>query len=254
MAQLPGKPIKQLPLRKSSKPLRFIKKPQESSNGNEIWLLTLSDMLMLLLIFFVLLFALPFFQQSKPAQSRQLHDPAEQVKSVAAATDHAATQPVPAADSLQKEAVAALENDLLGMLGNQEDQQGVTVERRSQHVVLTFPEQIIFDSGQAQLKQSVMPILEKVASFIMNHPRLTVEIHGHTDDRPIHNKRYPSNWELSADRATQVAKTLVEMGIHPTMLSTRGFAEFHPIQNNTSDADRLKNRRVEIQFSLQQSL
>ena len=164
MAQLSGKPIKQLPLRKSSKPLRFIKKPQESSTGNEIWLLTLSDMLMLLLIFFVLLFALPFFQQSKPAQSRQ-QDPALQVQPVAAVTDHSVNQPVPAADSLQKEAVAALENDLLGMLGNQEGQQGVTVERRSQHVVLTFPEQIIFDSGQAQLNNLSCLFWKRLPSF-----------------------------------------------------------------------------------------
>lgn len=253
MPQLPEKSINQLHFRKSSKPLRFLRKPSETSTGNEIWLLTLSDLLMVLMIFFVLLFALPFAQQGTPVQARRLSPSAEQVKPVAAETYNRMTRPVSTLDSSRKEAVAVLENDLLGILGNKEDRQGVTVERHSQYIVLAFPEKIIFDSGQTQLKEAVGPVLKKVATFIMNHPELMVEIQGHTDDRPIHTQRYPSNWELSADRATQVAKTLVELGIHPTNLSTRGFGEYHPIQRNTSDADRLKNRRVEIQFSLLQS-
>jgi chemotaxis protein MotB len=67
---------------------------------------------------------------------------------------------------------------------------------------------------------------------------------------PIHNQRYPSNWELSADRATQVAKSLVQLGINPVKISAKGFGEYHPLYSNDSDAGRLKNRRVELQFSL----
>jgi chemotaxis protein MotB len=79
---------------------------------------------------------------------------------------------------------------------------------------------------------------------------LSVAVHGHTDDRPIHSRRYPSNWELSVDRATRVARALVGMGIEPARLSIRGFGEDRPLVANDSDENRMRNRRVEIQFSL----
>ena len=157
--------------------------------------------------------------------------------------------PVPAAQATPAvQADSSLESELLAILG--QEGQDVTVERRSTYIVLTFPERIIFDSGQAQLKLAVQPLLEKVAAVILNRPDLAVAIHGHTDDRPIHSRQYPSNWELSVDRATQVARTLVQMGIQPTKISIRGFGEDHPLVANDSSDNRLKNRRVEIQFSL----
>jgi chemotaxis protein MotB len=243
MLRLPENQQKQLNLQKSTKPMRLLKKAIEPVNSNEIWLLTLSDLLMLLMIFFVFLLAAPFVQSSKAAPSQPVALPVE--------------QPTPAAkpsikdspDSTNSQAVAALESDLTGILSDREGRQGVTVERRSQLIVVTFPEQILFDSGQAEMKTAVGPTLEKVAAFIISHPELSVEVQGHTDDRPIRNQRYPSNWELSADRATQVAKMLVERGVDPTKIATKGFGEYHPIVPNESDTDRLKNRRVEIQFS-----
>jgi len=245
MTETPRDPLRHLLLRKSTKPLRILGKASESNTSNEIWLLTLSDLLMLLLIFFVILFAMPFFQHSKSLTS----EPAAQAKAVAPAPERTTPPPESAADARQRE-VARLEDDLAAVVGSDEAGEGIVVERRAQHVVLTFSEQIMFDSGQARLKESVRPVLSKVADFIGRNPHLTVEIQGHTDDRPIHNKRYDSNWELSADRATQVAKMLVAMGIPPDKVSTRGFAEYRPVQSNASDADRLRNRRVEIQFSL----
>lgn len=246
MHKLPEHQHKVLPLQKSVKPLRLLQSGTESANSNEIWLLTLSDLLMLLMIFFVFLLAAPLVQAGKPAQSMAL--PVERATTVAAGPAVSTTP-----DLQDKQAVAKLEDDLHTLLGKREDQQGVTVERRSQFIVITFPEQILFDSGQAQMKTAAGPTLEKVAAFIINHPELSVEVRGHTDDQPIRSRRYPSNWELSADRATSVAKTLVELGANPEQVATKGFGEYHPVAPNVSDADRLKNRRVEIQFSFLQS-
>jgi chemotaxis protein MotB len=248
MPQLPEDSIRQLPIRKSTKPLRTIGKAKESGGtSNEIWLLTLSDLLMLLLIFFVLLFALPFFQrsiQSAPKPAAKTEPPV-----IPAVVQHAVPQ-TPVDMSSRNEKAASLAKDLAAVIVAENGRQEVTVERRFQNVVLIFPERIVFDSGKSDLKGSVRPILSKVAAFIAGHPGLLVEIQGHTDDRPIHNRRYASNWELSADRATQVAKALVAMGVTPEAVSTRGFAEYRPVRDNDSDEDRLKNRRVEIQFSL----
>jgi chemotaxis protein MotB len=223
------------PLKKAAGSQRFQRKSSQTDAGNEIWLLTLTDVFMLLMVCFVLLFGMSLQRQKETA--------------VTATPPAPAMIPVPAAQAPPAiQADSSLESELLAILG--QEGQDVTVERRSTYIVLTFPERIIFDSGQAQLKLAVQPLLEKVAAVILNRPDLAVAIHGHTDDRPIHSRQYPSNWELSVDRATQVARTLVQMGIQPTKISIRGFGEDHPLYANDSNDNRLKNRRVEIQFSL----
>jgi chemotaxis protein MotB len=224
-----------LPLKKAAGSKRFRRKSSQAEGGNEIWLLTLTDVFMLLMVCFVLLFGMSLQRQKETA--------------VAAAPPATAVTPIPAAQTPpESQASSSLESELLAILGH--DRQDVTVERRSTYIVLTFPERIMFDSGQAQVKVAVQPLLEKVAAVILNRPDVVVAIHGHTDDRPIHSRRYPSNWELSVDRATEVARALVQMGIQPTKLSIKGFGEDHPLVANDSDDNRLKNRRVEIQFSL----
>lgn len=244
---IPAHVQNQAPLKKEGNPRRLQKRSIPAETGNEIWLLTLSDLLMLLLIFFVLLFGLILHRQGQAVAQPPL--PANPVIPVSSAE----TQPSPPEaipGFSPTEAASSLESDLAGMFGDNQAEQGVTVERRFHSIVVTFPERIMFDSGLSQLKPTVQPLLEKVSVFILGHPDVSIEIHGHTDDRPISNQRYPSNWELSADRASQVAKALVQQGIHPQRLSIKGFGEYRPLHANDSDLNRLKNRRVELQFSL----
>jgi chemotaxis protein MotB len=250
LSKISDNPLNQVPLKKTVSPLRQLAKTAPAETGNEIWFLTLSDLLMLLLIFFVLLFGITLKQQD--TASAPPAPPVRQAPPIAVAKEQPVGQPVfskPAAD----DATATLASDLLGTIDDNQGLQGITVARHSQYVVMTLPEQIIFDSGQAQLKSAVLPKLEQVAVFIQNHPNLLVEIQGHTDNRPIANRRYPSNWELSADRATQVAKLLVQMGVNPKKISTKVFGKYHPLYSNDSDSERLKTRRVEMQFSLNSS-
>ncbi len=239
----------QVPLKRKGNPARFQKRPIPAETGNEIWLLTLSDLLMLLLVFFVLLFAVILHRQSQAVATPPPSAPPSPAVHTPLANAHP-SPPEAVPDTPPKEATASLETDLAGLLGESQNEQGVTVERRSHSIIVTFPERILFDSGRSQLKDSVQPQLEKVALFIQDHPDVSIEIHGHTDDRPISNQRFPSNWELSADRATRVAKALVRLGTDPARLSVRGFGEYRPLVANDSDLNRLKNRRVEIQFSL----
>ena len=244
MQKWPEDTQKQLPLRKSSKPLRHLKNGPEPVNSNEIWLLTLSDLLMLLMIFFVFMLAVPYANSSKP---RPLEAIASETKPPEPVVQAAEKKALGTSDD---QAVAKLEQDLQSALYGDGDAKGITIERRPHAVIMTFPEQILFDSGQAKLRPAAQPTLTTVAAFIASHPELSMEVQGHTDDRPIQNSRYPSNWELSADRATQVAKALVQLGADPVRIATKGLGEFHPVVSNESDEGRLKNRRVEIQFSL----
>jgi len=212
----------------------------EMDKGTDIWLITLSDLLMLLVIFFVILFSMELQKQAPNISAREesRKNPIEKQLSVQNKDPSMTNMP------------ASIEEDLTALLIREKGQQDVAIHRVANLVILTFPERIVFDPGQARLKSSAQTTLNKVASFIKERPNLVVEVQGHTDDRPINNTRYPSNWELSVDRATQVAKVLIGLGVNPTQFSVKGFGEYHSLYPNDSEENRLRNRRVEIQFSV----
>jgi len=107
---------------------------------------------------------------------------------------------------------------------------------------------LAFASGKAELRSAALPVLEKVATIALNQPTLNLEISGHADNRPIANEVYPSNWELSAARASRVARYLVEKGVHPSRLAVQGYASHKPRRPNSNVGDRMANRRVEIRL------
>ena len=225
--------------RKNARPLNF-QMTSEADKGNDIWLTTLSDLLMLLVIFFVILFSIELQKQALNVPGRT--DVKEQ--------HIEKRENTVLADSSIPNRTASIEKDLIAVLNSGIVRQDIAVKREANLVTLTFPERIVFDPGHAQLKSSARETLEKIAAFIKERPYLIIEVQGHTDDMPINNARYPSNWELSVDRATQVAKALIGMGLNPSQFSVKGFGEYRAIFPNDTDENRLKNRRVEIQFSI----
>ena len=237
----------QLPLKRTLRePLRPRDIRSRSEKGNDLWLLTLSDLLLILLIFFVLLFGMTL-----PQQPQEAHSPMPQVPaSTRSEETPVEIQPAQAPDLATGEVFASIETDIRAIIGNENGEEEVNITRRADHLVLTFPERIVFDPGRAQLKPSALSILEKVASLALAHPSFLLEVLGHTDDRSISTKRYPSNWELSVDRATQVVKALIGLGLDPAQISVKGFGEYRTLYPNDSNSNRRKNRRVEIQFSL----
>lgn len=220
-----------------------------TERGNEIWLITLSDLLMLLMIFFVVLFSLALQKQylaKKPVKASTA------TLSVSQVTDHVkkASSNAPSAAPTQQDNPTSLEKELVSALNSGNNPQGLFIRRTADLLTLTFPEKIIFDPGQAKLKSSSDDILNKVALFINSHNNLVVEVQGYTDDTPISSTQYPSNWELSVDRATQVARSLIARGTNPTQISVKGFGEYHPLVPNRSVEEKQLNRRVEIQFTI----
>ena len=229
-----------LPLKRTNPPPPRSQINAETYKGTDIWLITLSDLLMLLVIFFVILFSMEL-QKHAPNISARVESKENQIDKKVSAIN---TDPSLLSTS------ASIEKDLIAILNREKGQQEITIKRVANLVTLTFPERIVFDPGHAQLKPSAQTTLDKVASFIKERPYLIVEVQGHTDDQPINNTRYPSNWELSVDRATQVAKALIGLGVNPSRFSVKGFGEYHSLYPNDSDENRFKNRRVEIQFSI----
>lgn len=105
---------------------------------------------------------------------------------------------------------------------------------------------LMFDLGKADLKPEYTTFLNKLAQIIATN-NFKIEVAGHTDDFPVSNPVYPTNWELSSARAAQVARFLIQAGkLEPARFSVIGFSSYHPTAPNTSLENRTRNRRVEI--------
>jgi len=122
----------------------------------------------------------------------------------------------------------------------------LTIGLREGRMVLQMPNDVLFDTGSATVKASGMATLKQVAAVLKSVTDRHFQVAGHTDNVPIKNSRYASNWELSTERAVDVVRVLMEQGLRPTVLSAAGYGEFAPIFSNDIAESRAKNRRVEI--------
>lgn len=117
---------------------------------------------------------------------------------------------------------------------------------RNGRLVIQLPNDVLFDSGQTAIKPAGRDALLQVATVLATVPGRTFQVAGHTDNVPIQNSRFPSNWELSTARAVEVVKLLVAQGVAPGELSAAGYGEFDPVASNDAPDARAKNRRIEI--------
>ena len=107
-------------------------------------------------------------------------------------------------------------------------------------------EQMFFDSGRADLKDTGKTVLKKVSEALKGYDDKVIRVVGHTDNVPIKTRVFPSNWELSVARATTVVRYLQETGIPPDRMIASGRAEYQPVAENDTPDGRKKNRRIEI--------
>lgn len=122
---------------------------------------------------------------------------------------------------------------------------GISTSFTSQGIYITLDDDLLFDSGSADINPNGYPVLNRIVTAT-GKPQYSVRIEGHTDDRPINTGKYPSNWELSMDRAVHVLKYFVSRGILPGRLSAVGYGDVKPVSDNITPENRAKNRRVEI--------
>jgi chemotaxis protein MotB len=121
----------------------------------------------------------------------------------------------------------------------------VSVETEKWRIIIRIQEKGSFPSGSAVLEAGFDPSMAKIAEAV-KASRGRIVVAGHTDDVPIVNERYRSNWELSAARAVTVAHELLKGGVDPKRMMVAGYADTRPLVPNTSAANRASNRRVEI--------
>lgn len=113
-------------------------------------------------------------------------------------------------------------------------------------LVISLGENGVFDSGSDQIKPEGKSLLDTLATSLVSLGNY-IRVEGHTDNVPIHNARFPSNWELSTARATMVVSYLItNFGLRPEALSAAGYAEYRPAASNDTEEGRARNRRVDI--------
>jgi len=125
----------------------------------------------------------------------------------------------------------------------------VTISELQGRLTVNMVDAILFDSGRAEVKPEGLVVLGKVIEILKSVNDKAIRIEGHTDAIPISGslaQRYPTNWELSAARAINVARYLQKQAINPGQLSAAGFGEFKPVADNATVEGRAKNRRIEI--------
>ena len=226
--------------------------------GQDRWLVSYADFVTLLFGFFVVLYAFARTDQKKQVQVVQAIDSAFRSMGVFSDSNQTAgTQDAaqPANAAMDEELLTPMQvkydldrirQDLTQTLAKQIATHTVALEMGRDGLVISLREAGFFDSGSAMPKAEALPTLRQIADRLGATP-YDLRIEGHTDNVPIHNQEFDSNWELSAARATHIARLFLEMkAIPPDRLSAAGFAEFHPVASNDTAAGRAENRRVDL--------
>ncbi len=140
--------------------------------------------------------------------------------------------------------------DLTSKLEKEIREGQVQIREMKGRLTVTIVDKILFPSGSTEISQEGKIVLDKVVGVLKDAKDKRIQVEGHTDNVPIVSdlkKRYPTNWELSTGRATEVVRYLQEKGgINPHLLSAMGYGEYQPVAPNTTEEGKHKNRRIEI--------
>lgn len=251
------------------------RKRQPGHASHERWLVSYADFITLMFAFFVVMFASSQVDKRKVGnlavaiqvafQRLALFTPSSTQPNLKASTQpfsnaqmidrdvrtenlgRVAPQPpvASAAAEIMRQA-EMIRQELQRALAEQIRKQQADVHFTHEGLVISLREVGFYDSGSAALKPEALPAVAKIAAILA--PRGDyIRIEGHTDNVPIHNKMFDSNWDLSSARATGMIHLFISgYGFSPQRLSAAGYAEFHPVTSNDTPEDRAQNRRVDI--------
>lgn len=228
--------------------------PELPHENAERWLLTYADMITLLMVLFVVMYAISntdvrkftLLAQSFAAafntdifQGRETITIAEGEPSVPKTADFDAGSGIVASDY---RAVNATVRDYAISQGLAGD---VSVDRVPEGIAIRISDTLLFPSGRARLDAASTKVIARIEKIVAALPN-QLRIEGHTDDLPPTGPFYRDNWELSTARALAVLNELRDLGIAPDRLAAAGYSGYRPLIPNSNDAARARNRRVDI--------
>jgi len=237
------------------------KKHEDEPDNHERWLVSYADFMTLLFAFFVVMYAVSSVNEGKyRVLSNALGNAFGLQRIGPPPLPHAdPLPPLPlrplqlrgpkphAADALrrEKERMTTMARSLLDALAPLVREGKVRVTQSSRGISVEINASVLFGPGEAKLGSDSSQALQAVASVLKddNH---AIQVEGHTDTTPINTPLFPSNWELSAVRASSVVRLFIESGIASQRLSAVGYGDTRPVGSNDNAEGRLRNRRVEV--------
>ncbi|WP_026701366.1 flagellar motor protein MotS [Salibacterium aidingense] len=241
------------------------RRKKEPEKGSPRWMTTFSDMILLILVFFVMLFSMSVIDAKKfeaiadSFENRQILERLPALMELEGANqsfdqNQDDKEDVAEADMEEEQSAADMELDQLlrevqEYLEENNLNDYISATRDDRGVVLVLQEQLLFETAEAEILSEAEPFLDKVGTLLQSLPNL-VKVEGHTDDRPISTFRYPSNWELSSARASSVIRYLTSSySLEPDRFLATGYGETQPIAPNDTEEHLRENRRVVIVIS-----
>lgn len=245
------------------------KLPDEEMNNS--WMLPYSDLLTLLVALFIVLFAMSSVNANKfELLSRSFSQvftggtgilkydsPTEPINKISSAQGSKNKQKL-TSESQKKQALKLDQKELYQIQARVNQyiiQDNLTSKLQtsltSEGLLVTIRDNVLFDSGSAGVRKTDLKIAKQIANLLVMNPPRNIIISGHTDNVPIKNSKYDSNWELSVMRAVNFMKVVLQENkqLDPKWFSVKGFGEFQPVASNKTKEGRARNRRVEILIS-----
>ncbi len=241
------------------------RRPEEPEN-HERWLVSYADFITLLFAFFVVMYAVSSVNEGKykvlsnsltNAFKNPTGQPGGQPIAVIQGAPLLQIKPVAKPDKLpdsvkpeekkveQRQKMKSVANDIMDALQPLVAQGKVRLLETSRGVTIEINDSILFPAGQASLQPASISAMQAIAA-VLSQSDFPITIEGHTDNIPISTYQFPSNWELSAMRATTVLRLFNDSGVGAERLTAIGYGETRPLETNTTIEGRARNRRVSI--------
>ncbi|MDF3936786.1 flagellar motor protein MotD [Pseudomonas citronellolis] len=234
--------------------------PREEHENHERWLVSYADFITLLFAFFVVMYSISSINEGKykilsETLTGVFNQPDRSIKPIPVGDDRPRTTQQPN-DSMQQGGETQADGDPLTQIADavraqfgeliKSDQ--LSVRGNELWIEITLNSSLLFPSGDAMPADAAFDIIDKVAGILAPFQN-PIHVEGFTDNVPIHNGQYPTNWELSTARAASIVRLLAQDGVNPGRLAAVGYGEFQPVADNASAEGRARNRRVVLVIS-----
>ncbi len=214
--------------------------------GAPKWMTTFSDLVTLLLTFFVLLLSMANFDKVKIYQFLGVMAGGVGILEFQTPINLAEINTVTriATKEAVEDSVKRVQEVLEDTVRSQNLEKMISIIKTDKGISIRIMDAVFFTTNSARLLESAKPILDKIIMIVEETP-YSLNIEGHTDDTPVGRDSF-FNWELASDRAVSVVRYFSEEGFDPRRLSSSGYGEYHPLVPNITSENRARNRRVEI--------
>ena len=236
------------------------RKHEEEHDNHERWMVSYADFITLLFAFFVVMYALSTVNEGKyrvlsESMSTAFRNvefntstplPPTVTPPIPVVQRSSAAIKAPTAEKIrQRDKMRSVAKDIMQVMAPLVEQGKVRVIETSRGVSIEINDSILFSPGQALLQPALVKAMSAIAE-VLAPTEFPITIEGHTDNVPINTAQFPSNWELSAVRATTVLRLFADSGVAPERLTAIGYADTRPVEPNLLADGRARNRRVTI--------